>query len=912
MMRVRTFFRRPRLVAVVLAVFSALLLGLLLREQPAAAQGGSPLHPQFPLLDADGQNVLDSGAPISTMNTCGGCHDAVFIAGHSFHVDAGLSALGEPGAAGGHSWDLSPGLFGEWDPLTYRYLSPQGAQVVDLTTAEWIQTLGARHVGGGPATTARSGEPLVDLPPSTARGGVETTLVDPATGALLPWDWQASGTVEMNCFLCHTVAPDNAARSAALAAGEFGWANTATLNGSGIVSRAAGGWTYDPERFADDGSLLPGALAIQDPTNENCGSCHGAVHDDARLPLTVDVCSTDAWTTLTTGQVFSPQDISQSALNIEGKETLNRSWDVHTERVLDCTDCHYALNNPVYYQEDPASRPDHLVFDPRRLDLGEYLYRPLHEFAKGASAQGDLAPEFDNSLRRCESCHESENTHTWLPYEAQHTQALACETCHVPRLYAPAAQAVDWTVLQPGANPVLDCRGVSPDDPTLITGYEPTLLPRTNADGSTSLAPFNLVSAWYWIYGEPASPVPLRNLEAAYFDGSAYAAAVVTAFDANGDRKLDESELVLDSEAKEALIRSRLADQGLQNPRIVAEIQPYSINHNVTQDGYATRECAACHSADSRIVQPLVLGDRLPGGIVPTFAENSVTALNGAVAMEGQQLVYRPVTAGDANTLYVLGQSSVGWIDWLGILLFVGTVAGVSVHSGLRYLAARRAVHSRPALRRVYMYSVYERLWHWLQTTVILGLIFTGLIIHKPDMFGIFSFPFVVGVHNILAAILVINATLAAFYHLASGEIRQYLPQPRGFFNDAIEQAGYYLRGIFRGEPHPFDKTRDRKMNPLQQVTYLAILNVLLPLQIITGALMWGTQTWPVAAARLGGLPFLAPFHTLVAWSFATFVILHVYLTTTGHTPLANIKAMMLGWDDVEVHSAPSEEVPAS
>ncbi len=90
-------------------------------------------------------------------------------------------------------------------------------------------------------------------------------------------------------------------------------------------------------------------------------------------------------------------------------------------------------------------------------------------------------------------------------------------------------------------------------------------------------------------------------------------------------------------------------------------------------------------------------------------------------------------------------------------------------------------------------------------------------------------------------------------------------------------------------------------MNPLQQMTYFGLLNVLLPLQIITGALMWGVQRWPETAMRLGGLPGLAPFHTLIAWLFASFIVMHVYLTTTGHTVTANIRAMIMGWDEVEV-----------
>ena len=184
---------------------------------------------------------------------------------------------------------------------------------------------------------------------------------------------------------------------------------------------------------------------------------------------------------------------------------------------------------------------------------------------------------------------------------------------------------------------------------------------------------------------------------------------------------------------------------------------------------------------------------------------------------------------------------------------------------------------------------------------MILGLLLTGLIIHKPDKLGIFSFAYMVQVHNVLAAILLINAAMAAFYHFASGEIQKFLPQPQGFFNDMFVQAKFYLSGIFRGEEHPFEKSERRKFNPLQQVTYLAILNVLLPLQVITGILMWGAQHWPGVAAQLGGLVYLAPFHTLIAWLFATFIVLHVYLTTTGPTPLTGIRSMIDGWDQVEV-----------
>ncbi len=875
-------------------------------ETAVPERTGSPLHPTFPMLDANGTNVLDSGEPVSTINTCGACHDADFIANHSFHADVGLNGFTEAGGVeNGRVWDTSAGTFGKWDPFNYRYLSPAGDDIIDMTTPEWIMLFGSRHVGGGPAEYGRNGQRLTDL--TVTAGDPETSIVDHETGALIPWDWNESGVVEMNCFLCHTVTPNNEARVATLASGAFKWANTATLLGTGIVEQSGNTWQWNAAAFDENGELKEGSIAIQDPTNENCSNCHGLVHVDAQTPLVVDGCTPDQWTTVTTGQIVSPQKIANSGMNLAGKEELSRSWDVHAERVVNCTDCHYSLNNPIYYQESDETRPDHLIFDPRRIDIGEYLVRPLHQFAKGSSAQGTLAPELDNTLRRCESCHSIDATHDWLPYKERHTDALSCESCHIPQLFSSARQSMDWTVLQLDSTPVSNCRGVEGQGDTfsnvLITGYQPVLLPRDNGDGTTSLAPHNLVTSWYWIYGEPARPVPMRNLEAAWLDGDNYYADIIAIFDHNGDGSLDNSELIIDSIPKEEVIATRLVEQGLDNPRITGEIQPYSINHDVTHGEWVTKECQACHGRDSRITQPIQLSGSTPGGVMPTLVQNTNTSLSGNLyTAENGGLYFSPQT--NEAGLYVLGHNNVYWVDLAGALIFIATVLGVSVHGGLRYVSARRRVSHEPELKKVYMYTVYERLWHWLQTVAIMLLLFTGLIIHKPELFGAFSFRYMVQVHNVLAAILVLNAFLAAFYHFASGEIRQFLPEPRGFFRQAIEQTMYYVNGIFKGEEHPIAKTRARKMNPLQQVTYLAILNVLLPLQIITGAVMWGVQRWPDVAAQLGGLPFLAPFHTIIAWLFATFIVMHVYLTTTaGHTATAGIKSMIMGWDDLEVHA---------
>ena len=213
-------------------------------------------------------------------------------------------------------------------------------------------------------------------------------------------------------------------------------------------------------------------------------------------------------------------------------------------------------------------------------------------------------------------------------------------------------------------------------------------------------------------------------------------------------------------------------------------------------------------------------------------------------------------------------------------------------------------------MKRVYIYKFYERVWHWLQAIVILGLLLSGLSIHFPGL-RILSFASAISIHNVLGFVLVGNAFLALFYHLTTGEIRQFLPQPRDFMSQALQQADYYLRGIFRNEPHPFERSPVAKLNPLQQITYLAILNVLLPLQVLSGLAMWGAQRWPGMVHSVGGLPILAAIHTVVAWLFAAFLIGHIYLVTTGPTPLWHIRAMVVGWERIEenhVHRQPESQ----
>jgi thiosulfate reductase cytochrome b subunit len=748
------------------------LLVSLLTMLSAGGLWANDFHPEFPLLDASGELLVNSGSAISTTQTCGACHDATFIEESSDHAAAGVFDEGE-----------------------------------------------------------------------------------------------------IDCLMCHGDVGDR-------------------------LEWAAG-------MFRPDGTLNQGPLNIHKPKDENCAQCHGLVSNDLEVPLTINADSNTRSMTSRTGQIISPQKVSNSGLNIAGKEALTHAFDVHADRVVGCVNCHYSLNNPVYFQQRQESRPVHLDFDPRRLTSADYLERPLHQLAKGNSTHGLQSAESENSMRRCESCHNAENVHEWLPYRKRHFASLACESCHVPKLYGPALQAVDWTLVDRDGQPLRQYRDVQGDPATadsLINGFRPVMLPRENVGGERKLAPFNLVSSWYWTAGEPAAKVTPEQLVGALYVNGRLHPDIARALDQDGDGKATGSELRIGSPEQADPIRQRLRAAGLHNVQISSEILQYSISHNVVNGEWATRQCTSCHGGRSVLAAAFTLSDYLPGGMLPAAGDTANAALNGHIAA-GPEGGASFVLGNRGSGFYIIGLDGLAWVDALGLLMFLGISFGVAVHAIGRYIARHRRPHLHGATRPVYMYDAYERLWHWLQAGAILMLIFTGLVIHKPHIFGIFSFAYMVQVHNVLGFILLINAALALFYTVASGTIKRFLPEPKGFFGRAVAQTMYYSRGIFAGERHPLEKTRERRLNPLQQVTYLAILNILLPAQVITGVLIWGMQEWPLLAASLGGLPVLAPVHTFLAWAFSAFIVMHVYLTTAaGKTLGAGIKSMINGWEEVEVH----------
>lgn len=201
-------------------------------------------------------------------------------------------------------------------------------------------------------------------------------------------------------------------------------------------------------------------------------------------------------------------------------------------------------------------------------------------------------------------------------------------------------------------------------------------------------------------------------------------------------------------------------------------------------------------------------------------------------------------------------------------------------------------------MARIYIFTRFERFWHWAQALLVIGMLVTGFEIHGT--YSLLGFEKAHTVHTTAAWALIVLWLFAIFWHFTTGEWRQYIPTMKNV--DAIVR--FYAWGIFNGAAHPFKITRARKHNPLQAQAYLGVKVLINPLIWISG-LTYLYYSELTAAGYGLDLATVALFHTIGAFMMLAFLVGHLYLITTGHTVFAQIKSMLTGWDDDGHDDAP-------
>lgn len=198
-------------------------------------------------------------------------------------------------------------------------------------------------------------------------------------------------------------------------------------------------------------------------------------------------------------------------------------------------------------------------------------------------------------------------------------------------------------------------------------------------------------------------------------------------------------------------------------------------------------------------------------------------------------------------------------------------------------------------MSKIYIYKRYERFWHWSQALLIIAMMLTGFEVH--DSYSLFGFRRATQLHTLAAWSLLTLWAFTIFWQFTTGEWRQYLPT----LKNVAAMLRYYTIGIFSNAPHPFRKTVVQKHNPLQRLAYLTLLAFISPLIWGSGLLYLFYADWAAwGAERYLSLETVAVVHTLGAFMMTAFFFIHVYLTTTGHTLTAHLKAMLTGWEEID------------
>lgn len=230
---------------------------------------------------------------------------------------------------------------------------------------------GTCHAGGGILELDREGnrydKKLLDNP----------DLAESLNGDYYKSQWDKTGVIEVDCFICHFQNYDYLKRREQIRTLNFKWA---TVAGSGIgevIGFVGNGdqpeVQYNIRLFDENGKIV--IPFIRKPMTRNCQFCHFSIDKAKR------------------GTTFNDPVNTYPLVN-----------DVHNMAGLQCIDCHYG-------GED-------------------------HNFAKGDDNHSKVRDDLDNTMKNCVDCHtEGYKGAPRLKHRSirnDHLDKLSCQACHIP------------------------------------------------------------------------------------------------------------------------------------------------------------------------------------------------------------------------------------------------------------------------------------------------------------------------------------------------------------------------------------------------------------------------------------------------------------------------------------------------
>jgi len=339
--------------------------------------------------------------------------------------------------------------------------------------------------------------------------------------------------------------------------------------------------------------------------------------------------------------------------------------------------------------------------------------------------------------------------------------------------------------------------------------------------------------------------------------------------------------------------------------------------HNILERDKSKFNCIECHTAKSMLSEKLYMEPRIFNDFkfinTGFFSASELkkryknAGINIAQIIEEQEKEEQEArTPGEEGNIlnkylfdnaYVIGATRNTFIDYVALIVILLSAIGVLIHGGIRFVADRLRPFQAGNVETEYLYSLHTRIWHWVNAILFLILVVTGFNMHFADIDdSILPFDLSVELHNISALLLIVGYLFYLVTSIINGNIKNYMPNFGEIFTRLYRQTRFYLYDIFLGRPHPYPPEKGNKFNPLQKATYIVVMFILFPVLIVSGIVMFFPSIAPEEMFKYPGIYPIALVHYITSILFVIFLIIHVYLSTTGDRVSYLLKGMITGY----------------
>ena len=200
-------------------------------------------------------------------------------------------------------------------------------------------------------------------------------------------------------------------------------------------------------------------------------------------------------------------------------------------------------------------------------------------------------------------------------------------------------------------------------------------------------------------------------------------------------------------------------------------------------------------------------------------------------------------------------------------------------------------------MKRIYLHPLPLRLWHWVNTLLVLALLVTGFSIRLKGVADLGANSTLLLLHRYLGWAMIACWLFWLAHGIASGGLKRHYALRRRDGSGMLRQAVYYLFSMFRGEENPFRPTPEAKFNALQKLAYGAVMWIFMVALALSGVLFSDVRIFRTSLVLWNGVRLLEAIHVVAAYVVGLYVIVHIYMASLGPTWFSHTKEMIVGYE---------------